>query len=75
MLFGGEPFIADNNMLSGETSRMLTREFKAGEIVWINAQSHIGENIGEIDTHVLITELKEIAGKKTVETDVPNRIK
>jgi quercetin dioxygenase-like cupin family protein len=154
LLFIGETFIADNNMLSGETSRMLralivgglllsshvplwaddavktdpdkyrvvlenervrvleyrdkpgqktkmhthpdfvlqamapfkrkltlsngktmTREFKAGEIVWMNAQSHIGENIGETDTHVLITELKEIAGKKTVETDVPNRIK
>jgi beta-alanine degradation protein BauB len=50
-------------------------EFKAGEIVWMNSQSHIGENIGDTDTHVLITELKELPGKKAVETDVPKRTK
>ena len=66
------PFKRKLTLSNGKT---VTREFKAGEIVWMNAQSHIGENIGETDTHVLITELKEIAGKKTVETDVPNRIK
>jgi len=66
------PFKRKLILSNGKT---MTREFKAGEIVWMNAQSHIGENIGETDTHVLITELKEIAGKKTVETDVPNRIK
>ena len=66
------PFKRKLTLSNGKT---MTREFKAGEIVWMNAQSHIGENIGETDTHVLITELKEIAGKKTVETDVPKRIK
>ncbi len=66
------PFKRKLTLSNGKT---MTREFKAGEIVWMNAQSHLGENIGETDTHVLITELKEIAGKKTVETDVPNRIK
>jgi beta-alanine degradation protein BauB len=66
------PFKRKLTLSNGKT---MTREFKAGEIVWMNAQSHIGENIGETDTHVLITELKEIAGKKAVETDVPNRIK
>jgi hypothetical protein len=34
------------------------REFQPGQVVWGNAQSHIGENIGETDTHVLIIELK-----------------
>ena len=65
------PFKRKLTLSNGKT---MTREFKAGEIVWMSAQSHIGENIGETDTHVLITELKEIAGKKTVETDVPKRL-
>ena len=39
--------------------KMVTREFKPGEVLWTDAQSHIGENIGDSDTHVLIIELKE----------------
>jgi hypothetical protein len=35
------------------------REFKPGEVMWTDAQSHIGENIGDTDTDVLIIELKE----------------
>jgi quercetin dioxygenase-like cupin family protein len=31
---------------------------KAGQVVWGTAQSHIGENVGDTDTHVLIVELK-----------------
>jgi hypothetical protein len=34
------------------------REFKGGDIMWSAEQSHIGENIGETNTHVLIVELK-----------------
>jgi quercetin dioxygenase-like cupin family protein len=33
-------------------------EVRAGQVVWGNEQSHIGENIGDTDTHVLIVELK-----------------
>jgi quercetin dioxygenase-like cupin family protein len=33
-------------------------EVAAGQVAWGNAQSHIGENIGDTDTHVLIVELK-----------------
>jgi len=40
------------------------REFKGGEIMWSDEQSHIGENIGETNTHVLIVELKESTHKK-----------
>ena len=36
------------------------REVKAGEVAWGNAQSHIGENVGDTDTHVLIVELKPV---------------
>jgi hypothetical protein len=35
------------------------REFKPGEVLWTDAQSHIGENIGDTETHVLIIEIKE----------------
>jgi hypothetical protein len=45
------------------------REFKTGEVLWSDAQSHVGENIGDTDTHVIIVELKESrkpqAGKTT----------
>ena len=50
--------------LTLSNGKMMTREFEAGDIVWMNAQTHIGENIGETDTHVWITELKEPAAKK-----------
>jgi quercetin dioxygenase-like cupin family protein len=33
-------------------------EVTTGQVAWGNAQSHIGENIGDTDTHVLIVELK-----------------
>ena len=36
-----------------------SREFKAGEIFWMDAQSHIGENIGNTETHVLLVEMKD----------------
>lgn len=39
--------------------KTMVREFKPGEVLWTDAQSHIGENIGETDTHVLIIELKQ----------------
>lgn len=39
--------------------KTMVREFKPGEVMWSDAQSHIGENVGDTDTHVLIVELKE----------------
>ena len=38
--------------------RTVAPEVKAGSVAWGNGQSHIGENIGDTDTHVLIIELK-----------------
>jgi quercetin dioxygenase-like cupin family protein len=38
--------------------RMVIVEKKQGEVYWVPAQEHIGENIGTTDTHVLIIELK-----------------
>ena len=32
---------------------------KSGEASWLPAQQHVGENVGETDTHVIFVELKE----------------
>jgi hypothetical protein len=34
-----------------------------GEVRWLNAQTHSGENIGETPTHVLFVELKDHDGR------------
>ena len=34
------------------------REVRPGEVAWGKAHSHIGENVGSTETHVLIVELK-----------------
>ena len=38
--------------------KAMIREFKAGEIMWSEAQAHIGENIGDTPTHVIMIEIK-----------------
>ena len=38
--------------------KVLRRQFKAGDVMWSEAQTHVGENVGKTPTHVLITELK-----------------
>lgn len=43
---------------------MLTREFKAGDVLWSDAQTHIGSNIGDTPTDVIMVELKEEPPKK-----------
>jgi|RhiMetdeSRZDD1v2_1073273.scaffolds.fasta_scaffold2894732_1 beta-alanine degradation protein BauB len=45
--------------------KTMVREFKPGEVMWTDAHSHIGENIGETATHVLIIELKEPRKQQT----------
>ncbi|OGG35594.1 cytoplasmic protein [Candidatus Gottesmanbacteria bacterium RIFCSPLOWO2_12_FULL_42_10] len=44
--------------LTFDNGESVTREFKSGETIWSEEQNHIGENIGQTDTHVLIVELK-----------------
>jgi beta-alanine degradation protein BauB len=36
----------------------IIREFQPGDVFWSDAQTHIGENIGETLTHVLMIEMK-----------------
>jgi quercetin dioxygenase-like cupin family protein len=38
--------------------KVLTREFKAGDVLYSDAQTHIGANVGDTPTHVFIVELK-----------------
>ena len=36
----------------------LIREFKVGDVFWSDAQTHVGENIGGVPTHVMMIEIK-----------------
>ncbi len=38
--------------------RTVDVDMEAGRIVWLNAQTHTGENIGTTPTHVIFVELK-----------------
>ena len=38
--------------------RLVRREFRAGEVMWSDAQTHIGENVGNTPTEVVLVELK-----------------
>ena len=38
--------------------RMMTREFKTGDVIYSNGESHIGENIGTTPTQVIMVEMK-----------------
>jgi len=38
--------------------KVLRREFKAGDVMYSEAQTHIGENTGAAATHVILVELK-----------------
>ena len=41
--------------------KSLNREFKAGDVIFMKGQTHIGENIGNTETNVIIVELKPAA--------------
>ena len=40
------------------TARLSMREFKAGDVLYSEAQTHIGENVGNTPTHVIMVEMK-----------------
>jgi beta-alanine degradation protein BauB len=44
--------------------KVLSREFKTGDTLWSDEQDHVGANVGDTPTHVVIVELKEEAPKK-----------
>ncbi|MES2932101.1 MAG: hypothetical protein V4805_01230 [Pseudomonadota bacterium] len=56
LLHALSPFKRKLTFASGKT---VIREFKSGGVMWAQAQSHVGENIGTTETHAMIIELKE----------------
>lgn len=38
--------------------KILMREFKAGDVLYSDEQTHIGENVGETPTHIIMVEMK-----------------
>jgi quercetin dioxygenase-like cupin family protein len=56
VLYSLSPF---KRKLTFPSGKSISREFKTGDVIWMRRQTHIGENIGDTDTHVLIIELKE----------------
>lgn len=61
LLYALSPFKRDIHL---EDGKIIEREFKTGDIIWSEGQIHIGENVGDINTHALIVELKEVSEKK-----------
>jgi hypothetical protein len=41
--------------------RVVDVALDAGQVRWLSAQEHLGENTGDTDTHTLFIELKEAA--------------
>lgn len=56
LVYALSPF--ERKLILGNGKELVVHK-AAGETYWVSAQSHIGENIGKTDTHVLIVELKE----------------
>ncbi len=42
--------------------KVLQRQFKPGDVMWSNAQTHIGINSGDTPTHVILVETKSAIG-------------
>lgn len=55
VLFALSPFKRTITLPDG---KVLTREFKTGDMLQSEAQTHIGENVGDTPTHVMMIEMK-----------------
>ena len=42
--------------------KVLQRQFKDGDVMWSDSQTHIGTNSGDTPTHVVMVELKSTIG-------------
>jgi hypothetical protein len=54
-LYALAPFKRDIQLSDG---RIIHRTFKAGDVLWSPAQTHIGKNVGSTPTHAIIVESK-----------------
>ena len=59
MLYALAPF---KRSLALPDGKVLQRQFKQGDVMWSDAQTHIGTNTGETPTHVVIVEMKSSIG-------------
>ncbi len=41
--------------------KVIVREFKAGDVIYSDAQTHVGENVGPTPTHAIMVEMKPVA--------------
>lgn len=55
VLYALSPFERKITLADGKT---IMREFKAGEVLYSEEQTHTGENVGQTPTHVIIVEMK-----------------
>jgi hypothetical protein len=42
--------------------KVLQRQFKEGDVMWSDSQTHIGTNTGDTPTHVILVEMKSAIG-------------
>lgn len=56
VLYALSPFKRSITLPNG---KVLQREFKGGEVMWSEEQTHIGANVGNTETRVLMIELKK----------------
>jgi hypothetical protein len=54
--------VADPTRLIADSGDSRDVHLEAGDVRWLDAQTHSGENIGDAPTHVLFVELRESAG-------------
>ncbi len=55
VVYALEPF---KRQLTLKDGRVLTRAFRAGEVMYSAGESHIGENVGDTPTRIIMIELK-----------------
>ena len=55
-------FVPFKRSITLPDGKVLQRQFKAGDVMWSDSQTHIGTNTGETPTHVLLVEMKSNIG-------------
>lgn len=43
--------------------KVLQRQFKEGDVMWSDSQTHVGTNTGDTPTHVILVEMKPAVGE------------
>ena len=56
VLYALSPFKRSITLPDG---KVIMRQFKTGDVIYSEAQTHVGENVGDTETHVIMIELKE----------------